>query len=56
MISGDSGIVIYDDQQRPVGLGFAGSNEVSLFFPIDRILDYFEVDIVTENFWKHYRT
>lgn len=56
MVAGDSGIVIFDDQYRPVGIGFAGSPEASLFFPIDRILDYFEVDIVTESFWKHYRT
>ncbi len=56
MVAGDSGIVIFDDQHRPVGIGFAGSPEASLFFPIDRILDYFEVDIVTESFWKHYRT
>lgn len=56
MVAGDSGIVIFDGQQRPVGIGFAGSPDASLFFPIDRILDYFEVDIVTESFWNHYRT
>ncbi len=56
MVAGDSGIVIFDEHQRPVGIGFAGSPDASLFFPIDRILDYFEVDIVTESFWNHYRT
>lgn len=56
MISGDSGIVIFDRSHRPVGLGFAGNDQVSFFFPIERILDYFEVDIVTEAFWQHHRT
>ena len=56
MAAGDSGIVIFDDAFRPVGLGFAASQTSSLFFPIDRVLDYFEIDIVTESFWRHYRT
>lgn len=55
MVAGDSGIVIFDSGFRPVGLGFAGNDQVSLFFPIERILDYFEVDIVTEAFWEHHR-
>ena len=56
MVAGDSGIVIFDKNYRPVGLGFAGNDQVSLFFPIERVLDFFEVDIVTEDFWRHHRT
>lgn len=56
MVAGDSGMVIFDDQYRPVGLGFAGNENVSLFFPLERILDYFDVDIVTESFWRHHQT
>lgn len=55
MAAGDSGIVIFDDAYQPVGLGFAASQTSSLFFPIERVLDYFEIDIVTETFWLHYR-
>ncbi|MFK7803864.1 MAG: hypothetical protein AB8G95_19685 [Anaerolineae bacterium] len=55
MVAGDSGIVIFDRSYRPIGLGFAGNDQVSFFFPIERVLDYFEVDIITESFWNHHR-
>ncbi|MEM8858613.1 MAG: hypothetical protein AAGD96_09845 [Chloroflexota bacterium] len=56
MVSGDSGMIIFDNQYRPIGLGFAGNDSVSLFFPLERVLDYFDVDIVTESFWLHHQT
>lgn len=43
---GDCGAVLMDADNRALGLSFAGSKEVSLFIPIDRILDALEVDLV----------
>jgi hypothetical protein len=43
---GDSGSGILDMQNRAVGLLFAGSELVTIFTPIRRILDHFGVDVV----------
>ncbi len=43
---GDCGAVLVDAENRAVGLSFAGSKEVSLFIPIQRILDTLGVDLV----------
>lgn len=44
---GDSGSSILDMQNRAVGLLFAGSESVTIFTPIARILQRFNVDLVT---------
>ena len=44
---GDSGSGILDMDKRVVGLLFAGSDRVTIFTPIERILSHFDVDIVT---------
>jgi hypothetical protein len=43
---GDSGSAILDTAGRAVGLLFAGSEQVTIFTPIRRILDRFGVDVV----------
>ena len=43
---GDSGSAILDTERRAVGLLFAGSESITIFTPIRRILDHFGVDIV----------
>ncbi|MGC9357810.1 MAG: hypothetical protein ACP5GX_08085 [Anaerolineae bacterium] len=45
---GDSGSGILDMERRAVGLLFAGSGQVTLFTPLQRILDRFGVEVVTE--------
>lgn len=42
---GDSGSGILDMDRRAVGLLFAGSTSVTIFTPIQRILDYFGVEL-----------
>lgn len=42
---GDSGSGILDIDRRAVGLLFAGSTTVTIFTPIQRILDYFDVQL-----------
>ncbi len=42
---GDSGSGILDMDRRAVGLLFAGSTSVTIFTPIQRILDYFNVQL-----------
>jgi hypothetical protein len=43
---GDSGSLILDKDNRAVGLLFAGSNEYTVFNPIDTVCDQLGVDIV----------
>ena len=43
---GDSGSGILDMDRRAVGLLFAGSTTVTIFSPIQRVLDYFGVELV----------
>jgi S1-C subfamily serine protease len=43
---GDSGSAILDMEKRVVGLLFAGSERVTIFTPIQRILSQFGVDVV----------
>lgn len=45
---GDSGSGILDMDKRAVGLLFAGSDRVTIFTPIERILSHFNVDVVAE--------
>lgn len=45
---GDSGSAVLDMERRAVGLLFAGSEHVTIFTPIQRILDHFGVTLVTE--------
>jgi len=42
---GDSGSGILDMDRRAVGLLFAGSTSVTIFTPIQRVLDYFGVEL-----------
>lgn len=44
---GDSGSGIFNVGRQAVGLLFAGSERVTIFTPIQRILDRFEVDVIT---------
>lgn len=44
---GDSGSSILNMERQVVGLLFAGSEHVSIFTPIQRVLDRFEVDVIT---------
>ncbi len=43
---GDSGSGILDMDRRAVGLLFAGSSSVTIFTPIQRVLDHFSVQLV----------
>jgi hypothetical protein len=45
---GDSGSGILDMDRRAVGLLFAGSERVTIMTPIQRVLDHFGVEVVTE--------
>lgn len=44
---GDSGSAILDLQRKVIGLLFAGSTQATLFTPFQRILDRFDVELVT---------
>lgn len=44
---GDSGSAVLDMDGYVVGLLFAGSDKVTIFSPIQKVLDTFQVDIVT---------
>ncbi len=45
---GDSGSAILDMEKRVVGLLFAGSDQVTIFTPIQRVLEHFNVTVVTQ--------
>ena len=45
--SGDSGSAILDMERRAVGLLFAGSEHVTIFTPLQRVLDHFGGEVVT---------
>jgi hypothetical protein len=45
-LPGDSGSLIVDEDNRAVGLLFAGSNEYTVFNPIQTVCDHLGVDIV----------
>jgi hypothetical protein len=45
-LPGDSGSLIVDKDNRAVGLLFAGSNEYTVFNPIETVCDHLGVDIV----------
>jgi hypothetical protein len=45
-LPGDSGSLIVDEDNRAVGLLFAGSNEYTVFNPIQTVCDYLGVDVV----------
>jgi hypothetical protein len=40
---GDSGSLVLDEQNRAVGLLFAGSDEFTVLNPIDRVLDLLDI-------------
>ncbi|HQE93028.1 MAG TPA: hypothetical protein PLH19_09340 [Anaerolineae bacterium] len=44
---GDSGSAILDTERRVAGLLFAGSTSVTIFTPIQRVLDHFGVQVMT---------
>jgi hypothetical protein len=50
--AGDSGMVLLDDDNYAIGLAFAGSDQYSLFIPLQKVLDRFEVDLVTVEVWQ----
>ena len=43
---GDSGAAIMDMQRRAVGLLFGGSDRATIFTPIQRILERFDVTLM----------
>lgn len=49
---GDCGAVLLDSDNYALGLAFAGSQEISLFIPMDKVLEALEVELVTEDVWK----
>jgi hypothetical protein len=49
--AGDSGMVLLDSQNYAIGLGFAGSDQMSLFMPMQKVLDTLAVQLVTETMW-----
>lgn len=49
---GDCGAVLLDQDNYAIGLAFAGSQEISLFLPMEKVLDALEVELVTEPDWK----
>ena len=50
--SGDSGMVLLDEDNYALGLGFAGGNGKSYFIPMQKVLDVLEVNLVTETLWR----
>ena len=52
LLAGDSGAVLVDGDNYALGLGFAGSDEASMFLPMQRVLDALNVDLVTEEVWR----
>lgn len=49
---GDSGAILLDDENYALGLAFAGSDQLSLFIPLQKVLDALDVDLVTEAAWR----
>lgn len=49
---GDCGAVLLDQDNHAIGLAFAGSQEISLCLPMEKVLDALEVELVTEPDWK----
>jgi hypothetical protein len=50
--SGDSGAILVDEDNYALGLAFAGSDQFSLFIPMQKVLDALDVDLVTEAAWR----
>ena len=48
---GDSGMVMVDDDNYAIGLGFAGNSQQSFFIPMQKALDILNVNLVTETVW-----
>jgi hypothetical protein len=44
---GDCGAILVDAENYALGLGIAGSAEVSLFIPIQKVLSELQMDLVT---------
>lgn len=44
---GDAGAILMDEEKRAVGILFAGSEQMSLFLPIQRVLDALNVSLIT---------
>jgi hypothetical protein len=49
---GDSGAILVDAENYALGLGFAGNDQISLFHPMQRVLDALNVDLITEEVWR----
>jgi hypothetical protein len=45
---GDCGAILVDRQNYAVGLGFANGGDESYFFPIQRVLDALDVELITK--------
>lgn len=54
--AGDSGMVLLDDDNYAIGLGFAGGDQYSLFIPFEKILKRLEVELVTAEVWQSLAT
>jgi len=52
LAAGDSGAILVDAENYALGLGFAGSDQMSLFHPLQTVLDALNVDLVTEEAWR----
>jgi hypothetical protein len=48
---GDCGAILVDAENYALGLGIAGSAEVSLFIPIQKVLSELQMDLVTGGNW-----
>lgn len=46
--AGDTGAILMDEEKRAVGILFAGSEKMTLFLPIQRVLDGLNVSLITD--------
>jgi hypothetical protein len=53
---GDCGALLLDADNYALGLAFAGSQEVSLFIPIDAVVKALDVELVTEELWARLKS
>lgn len=45
---GDTGAILMDAEKRAVGICFAGTQQISLFLPIQQVLDALNVSLITK--------
>jgi hypothetical protein len=52
MAPGDGGMILVDEDNYAVGLGFASGNDQAFFIPMQKALDALQVNLVTEAVWQ----